>query len=337
MREIGVITNPNSKKNRRQQRKADELRRIVGAHGLVRQTRTTDEIGDVLREFVDAGLRYWVSDGGDGALHWMLNEGRRVLGADFQLPLIVPTNGGTIDFVAQKAEVRGHARSILETIVRVETTRAAFPVVEVDTMRIEGELVDGGAFDRIGFACAVAGVGQNFFDKYYMDETPGPQTILRIFGVTITGFFLKMTPLQHLPMISPDFLNYPDDLFRAKPARVLIDGEEMPWREYRAIHAGAIDIRLGNLQVFPLAAERGVLNFHAGAVSPLDIVKNVPNLFAGRPIVADDFFDGAGQEMVVEALGSETLDPVIDGEIYHGLRRLRITPGPCVPVPRVQA
>ncbi|MCA9519514.1 MAG: hypothetical protein KC609_01010 [Myxococcales bacterium] len=337
MREIGVITNPNSKKNRRHQRKLDDLRRIVGPRGLVRQTATTEEIADVLREFIDNGVRYWVSDGGDGALHWMLNEGRRALGADFPLPLIVPTNGGTIDFVAQKAHVRGHARSILQTIVRSEERRTPFDVVEVDTMHLEGETLDGRPFDRIGFACAIAGVGQNFFDKYYMDELPGPQTILRIFGITIAGFFIKMTPLQHLPMISPDFLNYPDDLFRAKPARVFIDGEEMPWREYRAIHAGAIDIHLGNLKVFPLAAEPGRLNFHAGAVSPLDIVKNVPNLFAGRPIVADDFFDGGGEEMIVEALGTETLDPVIDGELYHGLKRLRITPGPRVPVPRIQA
>src|SRR5687768_821378 len=99
---IGVITNPNSRKNRGQAQRAAALQRIVGGHGLVRETRSTSEIGDVIEEFKALGISYWVTDGGDGSLHWMLNTAAERYGvgavAEF-VPWAVPANGGTIDFV----------------------------------------------------------------------------------------------------------------------------------------------------------------------------------------------------------------------------------------------
>jgi len=72
----------------------------------VRQTRHVDEIPPVLEEFARRELPYWVSDGGDGALHWMINQGMALsypgsLPGSQALfpPIIVPTNGGTIDFI----------------------------------------------------------------------------------------------------------------------------------------------------------------------------------------------------------------------------------------------
>ena len=43
---------------------------------------TSTSIKPVLRDFLRKRARYWVADGGDGALHWMLRMGMEVLQED---------------------------------------------------------------------------------------------------------------------------------------------------------------------------------------------------------------------------------------------------------------
>src|SRR6185436_3901658 len=118
--EIGVITNPNSRKNRNRPDRADRLRRIVGDFGEVHATRSIESIKPVLREFLRKRAQYWVADGGDGALHWMVRCGLEVLEerefAGARLPLAVPTDGGTINYVASNVGITGRAEDILATL-----------------------------------------------------------------------------------------------------------------------------------------------------------------------------------------------------------------------------
>ena len=143
---IGVILNPNSRKNRARPNRKEKLQNIVGDYGIVRETQDVNAITPVLKEFIDCKMPYWVSDGGDGALHWMINRG---LGLTFPenmpnhetlfSPIIVPTNGGTIDFVAKKAGIKGYAEQILEKIVTSLRISEPIQLTEVDSMRIEGK------------------------------------------------------------------------------------------------------------------------------------------------------------------------------------------------------
>ena len=120
--QIGVITNPNSKKNYRHPNRRRSLEQAVGAHGVVRETRSLDELPAVIAELLDAGCQHWVCDGGDGTLHWVLNSlyaavrARTPVGQPLDIPVIVPTNGGTVDFVARKAGLRGDADSIVRRL-----------------------------------------------------------------------------------------------------------------------------------------------------------------------------------------------------------------------------
>ncbi|MEO8704331.1 MAG: retinol dehydrogenase, partial [Kofleriaceae bacterium] len=109
--EIGVITNPNSRKNKNRPDRAERLQRIVGNIGEVHETASVQSIKPVLREFLRKRAHYWVADGGDGALHWMLRMGMEVLqedefvNASMTLPVTLPTKGGTIDFVANNVGI----------------------------------------------------------------------------------------------------------------------------------------------------------------------------------------------------------------------------------------
>jgi hypothetical protein len=115
--QVGVITNPNSKKNFRRPQRRRSLEQAVGHHGVVRETRSLEDLPRAIGELLDAGCQYYVCDGGDGTLHWVLNslhdavKARAAAGGSAELPVVVPTNGGTVDFVARKAGLKGDAGS----------------------------------------------------------------------------------------------------------------------------------------------------------------------------------------------------------------------------------
>lgn len=337
---IGVITNPNSKKNRRRPRRADELRAAVGEHGIVRQTADTSAIAGVLHEFEDRGVTTWVSDGGDGALHWMLNAGRSVLLERGQAPStlrmrpVVPTNGGTIDFVAKKAGIRGTAVAILRRLADLARQGRQPQVVDLDSLWIEGEGEGGAApLGRMGFACAVAGVGQRFFARYYDYPEPGPGTIVRVIGRGIASWASDHWPLSRLPGLPDTFRAYAREIFTPAAAEVRLDGVPVPEQAFTAIHAGSIDVDLGGvIRVFPLARQDGLLDFQAGAPSPSHIIRSLPDLFMGRGLSIPRFTERVADRMDVRATGAELLDPVIDGELTYHYRTVTISRGPRVPI-----
>src|SRR5262245_62410623 len=137
--ENGVITNPNSRKNRNRPDRAERLQRIVGELGEVHSTSSIESIKPVLRDFLRKRARYWVADGGDGALHWMLRMGMEVLQEDefvgqaVSLPVTLPTKGGTIDFVANNVGIEGDAEGILATMRATLEDGASIEETEVDS------------------------------------------------------------------------------------------------------------------------------------------------------------------------------------------------------------
>ncbi len=338
---IGVITNPHSKKNRARAGRREELQRIVGDLGVVRETRSIDEIRPAVEEFRGSAVRYWVSDGGDGALHWLVNEVRDALrdsGGASDLPLIVPTNGGTIDFVAKKVGIRGEANEILARLVRAEREGAPIAVEEVPTFVMAGVRVEPGGrevpFERLGFLAAIAGIGQRFFDKYYLDPLPGPRTVLEVIAKGIGSIALNAPGLSWLPGIPRAWRAYAQELLRPQHARVRVDGRLLPGEHWRALNAGAFFADIGGVvRLFPYAGG-GKLHVMAGNPSMLDVVRAVPNLFRGTPM-GHGIIDAPATRVEVEALGRELLNPVIDGEIFRGIARLSIEPGPVVRIPRV--
>jgi len=342
---IGVITNPNSRKNRGHPHRAEELRAIVGDAGRVAATDSPDGIKPALREFLREGADVLVSDGGDGALHWMLRSGLEILeepefaGEDRALPLAMPTNGGTIDFVAKTAGIKGNAPQLLKALRAATRRGEGVEIVELDTMRVEGVRVtpDGDAALRtIGFAAAVGGVGQRFFSRYYESDDPRPADIVRVVANTVASMPVALTPLRRLPGMPPRLRDYARQIFRPTPARVTVDGVPFPETGFTAIHVAAIPINLGNVMRFFSGAEApGRLHAIYGSPSPLEIIGNLPRMYLGRPTVARNLVDAPCAEMTVEATGAELLAPVIDGEYYHDVRRVTFRVGPRVQLARV--
>lgn len=345
--DVGVITNPNSRKNRGRPDRAKALQDIIGEFGEVYETRSTESIKPLLRKFLRGKVRYWVSDGGDGALHWMLRYGLEVLdedefsSGDFALPLALPTNGGTIDFVAKNVGVKGNAESILRRLREKLASGGEFETVELETMRVRGiQITEDGEkeFETIGFASAVGGIGQRFFSKYYEVENRGPRDIMRVVAKAGASLLLNKTPLRKAPFLSDEIKNYAPELFKPQKARVTLDGRELPFTDMMGIHVGSVSINLGNvMHFFSPANVPGQLGAIVGNPAPWMMFANLPRMYMGKTMVGAAIEDAPCKELVVEALGDELLAPVVDGEYYDNVKKVTFSVGPKVRIPRVNA
>lgn len=330
---IAVVLNPNSRKNRRDGVRAESLREALGSAGKVFVTRDRDELDAVLREVLDDELVCLVSVGGDGALHWALNAARPIaLSRGLPLPTMLPTNGGTIDFVARHAGVRGRAESLLPALVASVESGRPLETVPVDSLDLTLGDESGQTNKTLGFALAAGGIGQRFFDEYYRSESPGPATIVSVIGRTIGSLAAGALP-GALGARGGALANR---MFAPIEARVTIDGELVPAERHAAIHAGAFGINLGNvLRVFPLANEEGAMHVQAGEATGAQIVANLPALARGGRIVAPGLRDDRGRTMTIEATGAESMRPIVDGELYERIRKLEVQLGPKVRIATV--
>ena len=342
--QIGVITNPKSRKNRGRPHRAEHLKSIVGDLGEVHCTDSIDSIKPVLREFLRRRARFWVADGGDGALHWMLRMGMEVLEeeefADTAAPLLLlPTKGGTIDFVANNVGIKGNAESILTNLRHHIETGQDIEEAEVDSMLIEGvEVTEDGElpFRTYGFACAAGGVGQRFFSKYYAEPDPNPRTIVKVIGKAIASMPVGLSPLRHLPGMPKHFAQYSRDLLQPARLKVTIDGMVLPGDVYSGVHVASMSINLGNiLRLFPKAEEPGLLHSLLGSPSPTTTVRNLPRMTMGKELRGRQLLDRACRALELEAVDDELLAPVIDGEYYRNLRKVSFRVGPRIRIPKL--
>ena len=340
--EIGVITNPNSRKNKDRPDRAARLQTIVGDLGEVHETDNVDSIKPVLREFLRKRARYWVADGGDGAMHWMMRLGMEVLqeeefaNSSTTLPLTMPTNGGTIDFIANNVGIKGDAEDLLAVLRRRIETGGRIEETEVDSMVIDGvEATPKGdaPFRSYGFAVAVGGIGQRFFSKYYEDHDPRPSTIVKVVTRAVLSLPLAMSPLRHA-----GFGSYAREIFEPTKAKVTIDGMILPGEEFNGIHVASMSINLGGvLRFFGQADQPGLMNAIVGTGSPLAIAMNLPRMVRGAEMRGRNVLDRPCREFAVEARGDALLEPVIDGEYYRNLRKVSIRIGPRVRIPKLVA
>ena len=349
--QVGVITNPNSKKNYRRPQRRRSLEQAVGRHGVVRETASLDELPEVVAELLDAGCKYWVCDGGDGTLHWALNslytavQARTPAGTPLDLPVVVPTNGGTDDFVARKAGLKGDADSIVRRLVARLERDEPISTIRVDTCRVLGDdhSADPAAprFDRIGLAAALGGASAAFFDRFYaLPKDRGALAIAGVIGAAAGSALIHSLapPLRRFLPGELGDVDRHDDFFRPTRARIEVDGRTLPYSTFVSLQVGAIDINLaGVVRCFRYAREGGVLHFQALSTTPLGMVWNVPAMFLGTPIVGDNVYDDRARNVVITAEAGERLGPVIDGEQFSGLDRLELSLGPALRIPTLLA
>ncbi|OBI94403.1 retinol dehydrogenase [Mycobacterium alsense] len=327
---LGVIVNPLARQNRGAPGdRIAELRRIVGPSGEVAETASVEDLRAALEKLAPRAT-HLVCDGGDGSLNWLINETQHCVSDPDRWPTFVPTNGGSVNAVARKARVRGRPEAILRALISAAETDRPPPEVVLDTLTLDGETADGAPFHRLCFGLAAGGVGNRFYEKYYDNHTHGRADVVRVIARSLGDYLTnKVVPGQSGKP------NYATSLFAPTQARVVIDGEEVPTRTHRLLHAGAIDLHIGGpFRLFPKASEPGALHFQAGEMRPSKIVVHFPMALTNGTLRGDRLRDVNGKEMTIEA-EDEPLAPIIDGERFLGIARLVARAGPRIRVAQV--
>ncbi|OBG39001.1 retinol dehydrogenase [Mycobacterium alsense] len=327
---LGVIVNPLARQNRGAPGdRIAELRRIVGPSGEVAETASVEDLRAALEKLAPRAT-HLVCDGGDGSLNWLINETQHCVSDPDRWPTFVPTNGGSVNAVARKARVRGRPEAILRALISAAETDRPPPEVVLDTLTLDGETADGAPFHRLCFGLAAGGVGNRFYEKYYDNHTHGRADVVRVIARSLGDYLTnKVVPGQSGKP------NYATSLFAPTQARVVIDGEEVPTRTHRLLHAGAIDLHIGGpFRLFPKASEPGALHFQAGEMRPSKIVVHFPMALTNGTLRGDRLRDVSGKEMTIEA-EDEPLAPIIDGERFLGIARLVARAGPRIRVAQV--
>ncbi len=325
---LGVIVNPLARKNRAASgNRSAELRRIVGPWGEVRETASIEDLRKIVEEIYPR-ITHLVSDGGDGSLNWLINEVEQCVADPERWPTFVPTNGGSVNAVARKAGVRGRPDAILRVLAAAAETDRPPPEVRLDTLALDGETADGAKFHRLCFGLAAGGVGNRFYEKYYDNHTHGRADVVRVIARSFGDYVTNKVVRSSKP-------NYATSLFAPTRARVVIDGEEVPTRTHRLLHAGAIDLHIGaGFRLFPKAEKPGALHFQAGNLRPSLIVARFPAALRSGKLRGDLIRDVNGQEMLIEA-EDEPLSPIIDGERFVDIVRLVARAGPRIRIAEV--
>lgn len=333
-RPIFVLINPNAGRHRRP---ADEARvaRILGSRGLVQATSDLTEVSSAVGRMVSEGSEIVAISGGDGTLGGVLNELLAQLPPGAALPALLPTNSGTIDFVAKKVGIRGSIEQVLGRLVRSVEQGQPVQTLEVDSLKLEGTWRREGQsqpFSRIGFALAAGGIGQRFFAKYYSEPQLGASAIVRVVAQAVASYALGRVPVR----VPARLLEYGRDVFSPTLARVTIDGVAVEGERHGAIHAGAFEVSLGGVfRVFPLARERGALHFQAGEIVPEEMIFALPSLVRGSRIPSKRLVETRGQRLHIEARGPELLAPILDGEPLEHVETLTVTLGPRVRIAKI--
>jgi diacylglycerol kinase family enzyme len=302
---------------------------VVGPWGEVFETTSVEDLHTTIKE-LNPRTTHLVGDGGDGALHWLINEIEQSVNDPERWPTFVPTNGGSVNAVARKAHVRGRPDAIIRSLAAAAEADRPPPEMTVDTLELDGQTADGEAFHRLCFGLAAGGVGNRFYDMYYEKPEHGRGEVAGVIARTLGDYLASKVARGRSRQ-----QNFASRLFAPTRARVVIDGQEVPTRTHRLLHAGAIDLRIGGpFRLFPKASELGAMHFQAGEVRPSRIVVQLPAALTNGTMRGDRIRDVNGKEMIIEA-EDEPLSPIIDGERFLGIARLVARAGPRIRIAQV--
>lgn len=344
---IGVIVNPNSRKNRRRRGRTARLEKILGRGGRVIETPSVDAIVPALRRFADEGRRYWVADGGDGSLHWIINEAVRYFGPQraTELAVYVPTGGGSVDFVAKHLDVKGAPDAVIARLASALNDGHTPRLASVQSLLLQGEQVAYGdertAFRRIGFGNALGGYGANFYGPLYANtagtKDHGPARIARLMGAAFGAAALGSAFRGPLELLKPPPVARAEHEFlRPLRAEIRVDGtvlrgdDGLPVRAHTALNCASLPLNLANiLRVFPQARD-GRMHVHAGNVTATEMARVFPGLMSGRSVnhLLPNAYDGPATTLDVRCDEGEEMTPVIDGELHYRVTDLHVSLGP---------
>jgi hypothetical protein len=149
--------------------------------GLVRVTRTLEELDEAIATFRDSGIRAVAVLGGDGSAHHLVNAVLHRYG-ETDAPMVLALAGGTMNGVPRALGTGGAPARVLHAAVTA--LAGATPLVQVRHVLSVTDAREGRA--RYGFSFAT-GLLYRAYQEYYRTPEPGMADALRASLVPLTA------------------------------------------------------------------------------------------------------------------------------------------------------
>lgn len=196
---IGIITNPNSKLNKKMPSRGRLLGYIVGQFGNLEITNSIDDIGRVAELFKEQGVETLAINGGDGTISRTLTAFIRAYGAQ-PLPQVLILRGGTINMLADNLGIRGSPEEILVRMLESQSGVRSRSLKPLATLTVGGQY--GFLFGN--------GLIANFLAEFYRKKSGPVGAVLLVLKIYL---YWIISPRNYLRIIASD--NY----------RVVFDGQ----------------------------------------------------------------------------------------------------------------
>ena len=304
---IGVLSNPRSRKNRKNPRLTRRLGYLLGEKGDLQAPTDLDALAQVASRFRERDIDILCVNGGDGTLHTALTA---MVGAygDHPLPKVAVLKGGTMNTVAHGLGIRGSASEILHYVVRCYHAEEPMPTARRWLMAIDDQ--------QYGFMFG-NGLVARFLEAYYEGSEPSPTKALLLLARGAASVVVRGRLARWL---SEPFYGTAE-----------VDGHTWPLERWMSVAAGTVDdLGVGFRPFYKAPRHPGRLHALGLGCRPWDVVRNLPRIYRAQPIAAEGVFERVGTELIIRS--DEPINYMIDGDFHRGGQTLTVRTGPPVDI-----
>ncbi|MCB9742540.1 MAG: diacylglycerol kinase [Alphaproteobacteria bacterium] len=302
---IGVVTNPRSRRNRKNPKLRQELSYILGERGRLEAPTDLDALRRSLQVFRDREIDILAINGGDGTTHVVLSAMLEVYDGQ-PLPQVALLRGGTMNTVASGVGVRGGPAGLLGRIAEQYHAGEPFRVAERNLMVVDGQ--------NAGFLFG-NGLISRFLEAYYEGSEPSPAKAARLLARAVGS-----------TLVQGRFIR---ELMRPVRCRVTVGHRRWESEQWLTVAAGTVDdIGLRFRPFFRCLEYPGHVHVVGVFGGPSAVTSRLLRIWRARPIEHPQIVDAVVERVVIEA--DEPLSYMLDGDFHRGGQRLEIVVGPRV-------
>lgn len=302
---IGIIINPYSKKNKKNNCAAiDIFKKIGGDYVEVFATKSFDDLDNVIKDLKKRKINYIGISGGDGTIHHVLtNIINNYLSGE--IPPILLLGDGTMNNIATSIGMNGNSNTILKKFIKEIKNNKIINTDLRDTIKINDHY------------CSLFGFGfvSNMLNSIYEGGKKDTKKILKVLAKAFAETFTKDQKKLKL--------------FRPVNAEVLIDNEKIKTNEIVAALAGTVEsVGMGFTTLYKANEEKRKFHLLISGVKPKYFIKNIRKLKVGKEIKLEDHYDRLVSELIIRS--EKDFEYTMDGDMYKTDGELIVRIGPTI-------
>lgn len=301
---IGVVTNPRSRRNKRNPGLQHQLAYVLGEQGALAAPMDLGALESSVEHFREREIDVLAINGGDGTNHVVLSAFLRVYG-DKPLPKVALLRGGTMNTVASGLGIRGQPSELLGRLVSAYHSGEPMALVERNLLVVD---------DQAGFLFG-NGILSHFLEAYYEAAEPTPASALGVLIHTVASALVGGKFAQRM----------------VRPIQAEVTAGHRRWTSHSwlTVAAGTVDdIGFGFRPFFRAVDHPGYMHALGMFCDASAVVGQLWNVWRGKPLDHPQMVDGVTDRLVIES--DQALPFMIDGDFHQGGQRLEVRTGPRV-------